>query len=77
ISVAEGYAINRVNRAKGEANKFVAVWREYQAAKDVTKRRLYLETLGEILPKIGRTYILDVEQRGILPLLSLVEQGGK
>ncbi len=77
ISVAEGYAINRVNRAKGDANKFVAVWKEYQAAKDVTKRRLYLETLGEILPKIGRTYIVDVDQKGILPLLPLSEQGGK
>ncbi|MFQ5835217.1 MAG: FtsH protease activity modulator HflK [bacterium] len=77
ISVAEGYAINRVNRSRGEANKFVAVWKEYQAAKDVTKRRLYLETLGEILPKIGRTYIFDVDQKGILPLLSLGEQGGK
>ncbi len=77
ISVAKGYGINRVNRARGEANKFLAVWKEYQAAKDVTKRRLYLETLEEILPKIGRTYILDIEQKGILPLLSLAEKGGK
>jgi len=77
ISQAEGYAVNRVNRAMGDANKFVAVWKEYQVAKDVTKRRLYLETLGEILPKIGRTYILDVDQKGILPLLSLAEKGGE
>lgn len=77
ISQAEGYAINRVNRAMGDADKFVAVWKEYQMAKDVTKRRLYLETLGEVLPKIGRTYILDTDQKGILPLLSLTEQGGK
>ena len=61
----------------GDANKFVAVWKEYQVAKDVTKRRLYLETLGEILPKIGRTYIIDVDQKGILPLLSLAEKGGE
>ncbi|UCG94473.1 MAG: FtsH protease activity modulator HflK, partial [Candidatus Aerophobus sp.] len=77
ISQAEGYAVNRVNRAMGDANKFVAVWKEYQMAKDVTKRRLYLETLGEILPKIGRTYILDVDQKGVLPLLSLAEKGGE
>ena len=77
ISQAEGYAVNRVNRAMGDANKFVAVWKEYQMAKDVTKRRLYLETLGEILPKIGRTYIIDVDQKGILPLLSLAEKGGE
>jgi len=77
ISQAEGYAVNRVNRSMGDANKFVAVWKEYQIAKDVTKRRLYLETLGEILPKIGRTYIIDVDQKGILPLLSLAEKGGE
>ena len=76
ISEAEGYGINRVNQAKGDANKFVAVWQEYRKAKDVTRRRLYLETLGEILPKMGRKYIIDSEQQGILPLLSLSEGGG-
>jgi len=77
ISQAEGYAVNRVNRALGDANKFVAVWKEYNKAKDVTRRRLYLETLEEILPKIGTKYIIDSEQKGILPLLSLSEKGGK
>lgn len=76
ISEAEGYAINRVNQAKGDANKFVAVWEEYRKAKDVTRRRLYLETLGEILPKMGRKYIVDSEQKTILPMLSLTEKGG-
>jgi len=76
ISEAEGYAIKRVNQAKGDANKFVAVWQEYRKAEDVTRRRLYLETLGEILPKMGRKYIIDSEQQGILPMLSLTEKGG-
>jgi len=76
ISEAEGYAINRVNQAKGDANKFLAVWEEYRKAKDVTRRRLYLETLGEILPKMGRKYIVDSEQKTILPMLSLTEKGG-
>ncbi|TKJ47817.1 FtsH protease activity modulator HflK [Candidatus Aerophobetes bacterium Ae_b3a] len=71
ISEAEGYAVNRVNRAAGDANKFLAVWLEYSRAKDVTKRRLYLETLENIMPKIGTKYIIDAEQKGILPLLSL------
>jgi len=71
ISEAEGYAVNRVNRAAGDANKFLAVWQEYSRAKDVTKRRLYLETLEKIMPKIGTKYIIDSEQKGILPLLSL------
>lgn len=75
ISEAEGYAVNRVNRAAGDANKFLAVWQEYSRAKDVTERRLYLETLEKIMPKIGTKYIIDSEQKGILPLLSLNEGG--
>lgn len=75
ISEAEGYAVNRVNRAKGDANKFLAVWLEYSRAKDVTKRRLYLETLEKIMPKIGTKYVIDAAQTGILPLLSLNEGG--
>jgi len=51
------------------------VWEEYNKARDVTKRRLYLETLAEILPEIGTKYIIDSEQKGILPLLSLSEKG--
>ncbi len=74
ISEAEGYAVNRVNRAAGDANKFLAVWLEYSRAKDVTERRLYLETLEKIMPKIGTKYIIDSEQKGILPLLSLNEK---
>jgi membrane protease subunit HflK len=76
IRQAEGYALNRVNRAKGDANKFVAVWKEYNRSKDVTRRRLYLETLNEVLPRVGRKYIIDSEQKGLLQLLSLEEKGG-
>lgn len=74
ISEAEGYAVNRTNRAAGDANKFLAVWQEYSRAKDVTRRRLYLETLEKIMPKIGTKYVIDSEQKGILPLLSLNEK---
>ncbi len=77
IRQAEGYALNRVNRAKGDANKFVAVWKEYNRSKDVTRRRLYLETLDEVLPRVGRKYIIDSEQKGLLQLLSLEEKGGE
>jgi len=76
ISVAEGYAVNRVNRAEGEANKFLAVWEEYRKSPEVTKKRLYLETLNEVLPKIGKKYILDTEEKGVLPFLPLGEIGG-
>ena len=52
-------------------------WKEYSKAKDVTRRRLYLETMGEVIPKLGTKYILDPEQSGLLPLLNLGENGGK
>jgi len=75
IQNAEGYALNRVNRARGDAANFLAVWRAYSLAKDVTRRRLYLETLNEILPKVKRKYIFDESQKGLLPFLPL-EKGG-
>jgi membrane protease subunit HflK len=68
---AEGYATNRVNRARGDAEKFLAVWQEYNKAKDVTRRRLYLETMQEILPRLTNMYVVDESQRGVLPLLQL------
>ena len=76
IAEAQGYAIDRTNRALGDANKFLAVWKAYSKAEDVTRRRLYLETLAQVLPKIGRKYIIDAEQKGILPFLSLSQEGG-
>ena len=69
IRQAEGYATNRVNRAKGDADKFTAVWREYSRAKDVTRRRLYLETMLDILPKLENIYVIDEQQKGLIPLL--------
>ena len=77
IRQAEGYALNRINRAQGDANAFLAVWKEYSLSKDVTRRRLYLETLNEVLPGIGRKYIIDSDQQGLVPLLRLEERGGQ
>ena len=77
IRQAEGYALNRVNRAQGDANKFLAVWKEYARSKDVTRRRLYLETINEVMPKLGKKYVIDSDQKGILQLLPLDEKGGK
>jgi len=71
IQAAEGYAIDRVNRAEGDATRFVAVWNAYRKAPDVTRRRLYLETMSQVLPQVGRTIIIDESVRGVLPLLNL------
>ena len=77
ITEAEGYALNRVNRAQGDARRFLATWQEYKDAKEVTRRRLYLESLAEVLPKVRRKYILDSDVGGILPLLNLGAEGGE
>jgi membrane protease subunit HflK len=74
IRQAEGYATNRINRAKGDAEKFVEVWRAYAKARDVTRRRLYLEAMMEILPRFENVYIIDEGQKSFLPLLQLQQQ---
>jgi len=71
IQEAEGYALNRINRAKGEASLFTAVFEEYNKAPDVTRERIYLETMNQIIPKVGKKYIIDEGFSGILPLLNL------
>jgi membrane protease subunit HflK len=71
IAEAEGYATRRVNRAMGDVALFNQVYREYRNAPEVTRRRLYLETMGEILPMINEIFIVDEKQKAILPLLDL------
>ncbi|MBI4397981.1 MAG: FtsH protease activity modulator HflK [Candidatus Omnitrophica bacterium] len=79
IRQAEGYATERVNRAKGDAQNFLITWEAYTLAEDVTRRRLYLETMRDVLPQIKNKFIVDEEEKGILPLLSLTRaaQGGE
>jgi membrane protease subunit HflK len=76
IKAAEGFALDRVNRAKGDAARFTALWEEFNKARDVTKRRLFLEAMREIYPKLGDKYIVDSEQKNLLPLLNLGKQKG-
>ena len=71
ITEAEGYAVERVNRAKGEATRFSAILADYQRAPEVTRRRLYLEAMGSILPEAKALYIVDSDQKTLLPLLRL------
>jgi membrane protease subunit HflK len=71
VRAAEGYALERVNNAEGDAKRFDALFEEYRKAPAVTRKRLYLETMQELLPKVGRKLILDEKARGVLPLLQL------
>jgi membrane protease subunit HflK len=71
ISEAEGYATERVNRALGEAARFNAVLAEYRSVPEVTRSRLYLETLNQVLPRIGSVVVVQEGQVSPLPLLNL------
>jgi membrane protease subunit HflK len=71
VQQAEGYALERVNGAQGDAARFTAVYEQYRLAPEVTRRRLYLETMGRILPKAGKKLLIDEDLRGIVPLLNL------
>ena len=74
INGARGFALERVNRAKGDVARFSAVLKEYRNAIEVTKQRLYLEAYRAILPNAKQIYIIDSEQKGLLPLLQLNQQ---
>ena len=71
INEAEGYALNRVNTAKGDAARFIAIFNEYQRAPEVTKKRIYLETMNRVLPQVSKKIIVDDQLKGIIPLLNL------
>lgn len=71
IREAEGYTLDRINRAKGDADRFMLSLSSYQKAPEVTRRRLYLETLQQVFPKFTDKWIIDDSAKGVLPLLNL------
>ena len=71
IQAAEGYALKRVNEADGDVSRFNAVLAEYLKAPEVTKQRLYIETMRKVMPAMGKKIIIDDEAKQILPLLQL------
>lgn len=71
IQKAEGYATERVNMALGEVARFNDLYREYVKAPEVTKRRIYLETLQDVIPRLGNKIITDDEGNQALPLLQM------
>jgi membrane protease subunit HflK len=71
IRQAEGYALDRLNRARGDSARFVAVYESYRMAPEVTRKRIYLETMNDILPRVSQKVVIDDDLRSILPLLNL------
>lgn len=71
VLAAEGYATQRINEAKGDVAAFEALLLEYVQAPEVTRQRIYLETMAEVLPLAGRKIIVSDQLSGVLPLLEL------
>jgi membrane protease subunit HflK len=71
VREADGYRLKRINEAEGNASRFVALFAEYQKAPEVTLRRIYIETLQEVLPQLRQKVIVDQSGTGILPMLGL------
>ena len=77
IREADGYRLKRVNEAEGDVARFSALLAEYRKAPEVTRRRIYIETLQDVMPGIRSKIIIDEQARSILPLLNLDTQKAK
>ncbi len=74
IEQAKGYALEVVNNAQGDVARFKALLKEYNKAKEITRKRLYLESMQDVLSKIGKKFIVDKEEKSILPFMDLSKQ---
>lgn len=77
LQKAEGYALERVNNALGEVARFSDLYAEYSKAPEVTRRRIYLETMNKVLPQLGQKIITDKDGNNVLPLLQMQLQNSK
>lgn len=76
IREADGYRLKRINEAEGDAARFNALFTEYRKAPEVTRRRIYIETMQSVMPSIQSKVLVDDEMRGLLPLLNIGDQKG-
>jgi len=76
IREADGYRLKRINEAEGDVARFNSLLAEYSKAPEVTRRRIYVETLQEVMPGIRSKIIVDEQTQSILPLLNLGSLGG-
>lgn len=71
VEAAEGYRSQRVNRATGDVARFQAIAEQYHAAPEVTRRRMYLEMIDNVMPNLGRVVVMEPGQTAPLPLMNL------
>ena len=76
IREADGYRLKRINEAEGDVARFNALFTQYSKAPEVTRRRIYIETMQEVMPKIKSKVLVDDDMSGLLPLLNLGSQKG-
>ncbi len=76
IREADGYRLKRINEAEGDVARFNALFSEYRKAPEVTRRRIYIETMQDVLPQIDSKVLVDDAMPGMLPLLNLNGQVG-
>jgi membrane protease subunit HflK len=75
VSIAQGYASERVNRAKGDVARFNSVYDEYRRAPDVTRQRLYYEMVEEVFKNEEGMTIVDRNLKNFLPMLNVGSSG--
>ena len=76
IREADGYRLKRINEAEGDVARFNSLLAEYTKAPEVTRRRIYIETMQDVIPGIRSKIIVDEQMQGILPLLNLDSEKG-
>ncbi|MCB1320235.1 MAG: FtsH protease activity modulator HflK, partial [Leptospiraceae bacterium] len=77
IEEARGYALERVNLSEGEASRFNSLYEEYRKAPEVTRQRIYIETMNRVMQRVDKKVITDENATGVLPLLDLNDGGSK
>jgi modulator of FtsH protease HflK len=76
VEEAYGYQAQRINNAQGETQRFLDILKEYKTAPEVTRKRIYLETMKDILPSVQSVYVIDKNQQAPLPLLNITSASG-
>lgn len=71
LEEAEGYAVQRVNNAEGDVARFNSIYNEYKQYKQVTRQRMYIETMKTVMPQLKEVVVVDGDSRNVLPLLNL------
>lgn len=75
IAEAKGYASKRINEATGDADYFTSLFAQYEKAPAVTKERMYLETMSDVIPRMGPKYIVDAQAAKMMPFLMPMQSG--